>query len=406
MQETNLNLLVVSYLYAPDKCGGAPIFTDFCEGLVERGINVTVRCAYPFYPEWKDKSGCNGIHVSKQTINGVHVERYGMYIPTNPKSIAQRMFYEATHFLSLSRSLFSGSFDASVVFCPLMASTAFGAVHKIIHRIPSILDIEDLPANAAAASGITKHKFVVKLFTAIQKFLLGRYDAVRTITPVMADSLDGVVNKPMVTIPHWVHPHLRDEIASHGSKVNRRLGDTLNLFYSGNIGGKQGLINFCKILSHTDLKFRFRICGDGAGADELQVWLSRNPSDDRFSLEPLGSEAELALRLFDTDFCVITEKPDKTASFFPSKLIPIITSGTPILSVCDQSSPLGVEVLSHNLGLWLPWDTSITDMVSKITSLTNFGTWQENAIQRSIYYDRERCLDQWYETINQVLAAY
>ena len=356
-----MKLLIVSYLYAPDVCGGAPIFTDLCEGLASRGIDVTVRCTPPFYPEWTDKSGLNGINVIKTTISSVKIERYGLYIPNNPRSIVQRLLYEASHFCSLMRSIFNGTFDAIIVFCPLIGSTAFGAIYKYLHGIPALLDVEDLPANAAATSGIAKNKLLVGCFSAIQKALFNRYDAFRAITPVMAKSLAGLVanNRPVLTIPHWVHPSLLTAIDKLPSKVGRRPQLPLKLLYSGNIGNKQGLLDFCKALRASDLPFIFQINGNGAGAADIHNWLGTT-CDYRFRFGPLTTESNLALSLYNADLCVITEKPDKTASFFPSKLIPIITSGTPVLCVSDPSSPLGSEVLSYDLGQWFSWDT-VTD---------------------------------------------
>jgi len=60
-----VRLLVVVNVYPPDLCGGAVIFGDLCEGLAARGFEVTVRCAYPYYPEWKDKWGQNGLKITR-----------------------------------------------------------------------------------------------------------------------------------------------------------------------------------------------------------------------------------------------------------------------------------------------------------------------------------------------------
>ena len=84
-------LLVVVNVFHPDRGGGGAIFSDLCYGLVERGYDVTVRCAYPYYPEWKDKSGKNGFAIERCEDHGVHVERYGLYIPKDPRSLAQRL---------------------------------------------------------------------------------------------------------------------------------------------------------------------------------------------------------------------------------------------------------------------------------------------------------------------------
>src|SRR3954471_14843296 len=96
-------LLIVTHLFLPDACGGAPIFSDLCHGLAQRDIDVTVRCAYPYYPEWTDKSGQNGLRIERHQVEGMLVERYGLFIPWDPTSIWQRIVYEGSFFLSLSR---------------------------------------------------------------------------------------------------------------------------------------------------------------------------------------------------------------------------------------------------------------------------------------------------------------
>jgi hypothetical protein len=190
--ERPMRLLVVSYLYLPDTCGGAPIFTDLCQGLAHRGIEVTVRCTYPFYPEWKDKSGQNGLRIDERRERRVTVERYGLFIPRDARSLWQRLLYEASHFLSIGRSLFRGDRpDAVIVFCPMMGSVAFGALHKLIHHTPMLLDIEDLPADAAAAGGIANGRFMKGVFQRVQRVLFNRYDVWRSISPVMIEQLEG-----------------------------------------------------------------------------------------------------------------------------------------------------------------------------------------------------------------------
>src|SRR3954467_9386503 len=85
-----LRLLVIPDKYLPDQCGGGAIYTDMCRGLARRGLDVTVRCPYPFYPEWTDKSGRNGFRVDRTVDHGVRVERFGMFIPANSRSVWQR----------------------------------------------------------------------------------------------------------------------------------------------------------------------------------------------------------------------------------------------------------------------------------------------------------------------------
>ena len=98
-----LRLLIVVNVFNPDRGGGGAIFSDLAYGLAERGFDVTVRCAYPYYPEWKDKSGDNGLAIQRYTDQGAKVERHYIYIPTKPNSLVQRLFYEASFLFSLLR---------------------------------------------------------------------------------------------------------------------------------------------------------------------------------------------------------------------------------------------------------------------------------------------------------------
>ena len=96
-------LLVILNVFHPDRGGGAAVFSDMCYDLAERGFDVTVRCAYPYYPEWKDKSGENGWKILRYRDRGIRVERYGIYLPSDPQSFAQRILYEGSFLLSVLR---------------------------------------------------------------------------------------------------------------------------------------------------------------------------------------------------------------------------------------------------------------------------------------------------------------
>ena len=154
MENRKRRLLVVVNMFHPDRGGGAAVFSDLCCELVARGFDVTVRCAYPYYPEWKDKSGRNGLRIERCEHDGVHVERYGLFVPRNPRSLLQRLVYEGSFFLSLSRSVYRGSgFDLVMVYCPLVGAVAFASLNKWVYRRPLWLNVQDLemPQQQAAS---------------------------------------------------------------------------------------------------------------------------------------------------------------------------------------------------------------------------------------------------------------
>ncbi|WP_206107820.1 glycosyltransferase family 4 protein [Paludisphaera rhizosphaerae] len=406
----DIKILVITHLLLPDSCGGAPIFTDLCHGLAERRMEVTVRCAYPYYPEWTDKSGSNGLRIERESVGALQVERHGMFIPSRPQSIVQRIMYELSFAASLSRSLFrGGKYDAVVVFCPLAGSVAYAALHKLVHGTPVLLNVQDLPADAAAAGGVAKSRVVRGLLRFAQRILFNRADAWRTISPVMLEQLSGLSRRrqPLYLIPDWLHPTMAETIRCLPPKSAGSTGRPLRLFYSGNIGGKQGLLDFCKILQQCDADFEFRINGCGGAAAQVHEWVA-STQDPRFEFGPLVDEPGFVRNLHEADLFVITEKPDKRASFFPSKSIPAMSSGTPILAVCSPDSPLGIEMHRHDVGPWFSWDDC--DRVGGfLTSLSaspeRLDHWRFNALKRSENYQREACLDRFEGAIRELVRA-
>ena len=395
--QSNLRVLVIPDKYLPDECAGGAIYTDMCRGLAARGMNVTVRCPYSFYPEWRDKTGQNGFRIDRVMDHGVMVERHGFFIPRNPRSAVQRMLLDATFFASLSRSLFRGEFDAVIALCPHTGGVAFAVLHKLIHRSPFCLSVMDLPANAAKATGINRSGWLQWILETVQGTLFNQADVWRSISPAMIEKLKAMNTKGQEVhfIPDWLHPSLDEAIRKLPNKIGRPMSSPLKLLYSGNIGTKQGLLEFCKALQSTSLPFEFRIQGSGGNAASLHSWIA-SVGDPRFAFHPLSDEVGFAKALHESDLYVVTEKANIGSSFFPSKTIPGMASATPILAVSDQDSPLGREVREHGLGPWFTWDRlgEIPDVVRSLsTSPETFADWQRNAVQRGKFFERERCLD-------------
>ena len=399
-----IRVLVIPDKYRPDQCAGGAIYSDLCRGLADRGLDVTVRCPYPFYPEWRDKSGRNGWRIERTVEDGVTVERFGFFIPRNPKSVWQRMLLDVTFFLSLSRSLVSRRrYDAVIAFCPHSGGVAFAALYKMLFGGPMCLSVMDLPADAALASGITCRGRLQGLLQVVQKTLFNFADVWRSISPVMVERLEGLRTRdqPVVLIPDWIHPSIKGELRRLPSKIGRPASRPVRLLYSGNIGAKQGLLEFCRALHAGPVPFFFQIHGDGGMAAEVRDWVA-SAGDPRFSIGPLVDEPRFARDLHDADLFVVTEKPHRNASFFPSKIIPGMISGTPILAVSSPESPLGCEVREYGLGPWFPWDRcgAVAELLATLESRPeDLVTWQRNANRRGEFFERDRWIDLFEQTM-------
>jgi colanic acid biosynthesis glycosyl transferase WcaI len=405
-----MRILVVTNLFHPDRGGGASVFSDMCYGLRERGHEVTVYTTYPYYPEWRNKSGLSAWRTRQEELNGVEVIRYGLYVPRNPSRLIPRLLYELSFAVSLVRSLFRFKrFDAVMVYCPLAGAVCYAALRKMVYREPLWLNVQDIPADAAAASGIGGTGWFSKFGNVVQSWLFSRANVWSTIAPAMVERLTVIRKRdqPILYCPNFLNGTMASAVCSHPSKVGRPPAEPLKLLYAGNIGKKQGLLEFCQILANAKVNFAFRIHGNGGEAESVRKWVE-SCSDPRFTFGDFLDERGFVEALFATDVFVITEKAGVGASFIPSKLIPCIATGTPVFCVCDRAGPLGTEVEQFNLGRCLPWP-EIDHLVDRLEALgkdaSTIRMIQQSAVQRSEFYSRDSVIDTVEENLKHLVAG-
>lgn len=404
-------LLVIVNYFPPDGAGGARVFGDMCYGLAELGFDVTVRCAYPFYPEWKDKSGRNGWRVWRYEESGIAVEHYGLYIPREPNSLVHRLVHEASLFLSYLRSVpRSRKYDIVMAYCPTISTVAIGALIRMIYRKPLWLNVQDLAAEAASGVGLVRSGLLLRTFLGLQRWLFNRATVWSTISPLMAAKIEPHRRggQPLVLIPNWLDRPIATEIARGHEETGRSAPRRpVRLLYGGNLGMKQNLLEVLQKLHGSAAPFQFTIHGDGAQAANIRQWIAE-VDDPRFSIGPLLDPPEFARALFDADYFVITEGSNAGASFMPSKLVAGLTAGIPALTVSDADTPLGTEIRESQLGPWFAWD-QLDDVVAFVahgaSDAEQHRTWSDNALRRAKEFDRDALVAQFAAELHKAMDA-
>lgn len=395
-----LRILIITNLFFPDRGGGASVFSDLCFGLVEHGWQVTVFTTHPYYPEWHRRCEGSPWRIQRELIRGVEVLRHGLYVPTSPSKLIPRVLYELSFGASLLRStLRGGRFDAVMVYCPMLGAVLFAAVRKLLRGEPLWLNVQDIPADAAAASGISRSGLFDRVANGIQRWLFNRADVWSTISPVMQTRVATMRarDQPLHLCPNWLNGSLAEHIEELPSKLGRAPASPVRLLYAGNIGKKQGLLEFCERLARTSLAFRFQIHGNGGEAEPIRRWVA-DQGDVRFVFGEFLDEASFTQALHVSDIFVITEKPGSGASFIPSKLIPGIASGTPVLAVCDRTGPLGSELTAAGLGVIVEWAAfdQIEEQFRVLTgNATQFASYQQRCLDHAQTYSRAVGIDRF-----------
>ena len=403
-----MKLLIITHLFLPDRGGGASVFTDFCTGLAERGHEVYVYSGYPYYPEWANKSKANLLKIKKESICGVKLYRHGFYIPKRPSSLWERLVYEISFTISLLRSLFRvGRCDGVVVYCPLFGSILFSVLRKILFRERLWINIQDIPADAADAAGIGKNRLFKIMSGSMQKWFFRSGDIISTISEIMARRVTAILGdgRRAELFPNWLNASMQEAITElRPRNVADKPLPIITLLYAGNVGRKQGLKKICEYLSATPWSFIFRICGEGSEMADLKLWV-QGRKDSRFQIEGFLSERDFVQALYCSNFFIITETPDVGGAFIPSKLIPCIAVETPILAICDNNGPLGMEVSLNNLGPLISWDS-----LYKIERLLDINTeqsqeyaeWKSACNTRAMIYSRNVALDKAVEILGRL----
>jgi colanic acid biosynthesis glycosyl transferase WcaI len=402
--QQRLKLLVITMMYEPDCVGIAAVASDMCAALAERGHDVTVYTTYPYYPEWKLKAKANRWRAQKESIHGVQVKRHRIFVPSDPSRLLPRLIHELSFPVSLGRNLFRrDKFDVVMAYCPLMGGMVFAALRKMLFRDPLWVNIQDIPAEAAAASGMIKFGPLARLASTVQKFVFNRADVWSSISPDMVQKLEAMnsAEMPVHLCPNWLTNSLHEQILQAPRKVGRIPQQPTKLLYCGTVGNKQGLLQFCKDLSKNSGDFQFQIHGAGSEAEAVRQWVESS-NDGRFEFDKLLSQSEFINAIHAADWFVIPQKSSAGDAFFPSKLIPSIFIGTPILAVSETDGPLYREVTENGLGLVVPWSQvdRLTNELDAIHSApARFTELQENCVRRAEAFERETAIDKFEQLL-------
>ncbi len=335
---------------------------------------------------------------SKRRSARVNVRRHGIFIPANPSRLLPRLMHEISFPISLMRSLFHRRrFDVVMVYCPLLGSVAFAAVRKLFYREPLWVNVQDIPAEAAVASGIIHSKLFHCLGAGLQRLLFSRGEVWSSISPEMVSELKaiGAAKQTVHFCPNWLTGSLSEQVGLLSCKIGRCPHNPVNLLYCGTIGKKQGLLEFCRRLATSNLDFRFRIQGAGSEAAAVREWVHAR-GDARFAFDGLLPEAEFVKAIHATDWFVISENSGVGSSFLPSKLIPCISTATPVLAIADESGPLGQEVADNEVGIVIPWpqlEQLPARLISFYKNPVEFETLQRNCARRAEMYRRDTAID-------------
>ena len=334
-----MKILLISTNYSPELTGVGKYSGEMISWLAERGHEVRVVCAPPYYPQWRVGKGYSSWKFQIENSLNKKVYRCPLWVPAKPSGLKRLIHLASFAFSSLPIVLRQIIWRPAVVICvepPLFNS--FGAIIAgKLSGAKSILHIQDFEVDAAFELSIVRVKWLKHFVYGVERFLMNRFDKVSTISEAMLEKLNKKSVDPVrqIFLPNWVDItsiYPLETVSNYRTELSISPNKIVAL-YSGNMGEKQGLeivIQAAKELESENIQFI--MCGSGAALERLRVlamdlknilWLPLQP------LERLNDFLNVA------DIHLLPQQAGAADLVMPSKLTGMLASGRPIIATAD-----------------------------------------------------------------------
>lgn len=398
-----MKIHLITNLFHPDELAGAALYTDFADYFREKGHELRITAAFSYYPAWQNREEDRGVRWRDEAFRGVPLRRISMYIPRRPRGLS-RMWSDATFLGSIVRY---GTFndwtpDVVVTACPMLSQCA---AQRFLYRgrdVKRLIIVQDFVVDAALELGILKMPGLPWLLRALERWALSSGHLLTTISPEMLEKLQSVLRggREAQYIPNWVHEDLDAEIRRQ-SDIGAR--DTRTLFYSGNLGIKQGLPDFMDTFAKSGGPWTLRIHGGGAEVERIK----ERQGEANVVLGPVEEMPAYVSRLRQCSACLITQRAGVSANFLPSKLLPALATGTPVLAVAEKGTPLASEVEEGGYGAVVePGDgAGLGAALQKLEHVETASAMSKHALRRAEFFSRSRVLEQYEALLHRMTAV-
>jgi colanic acid biosynthesis glycosyl transferase WcaI len=344
-----MRILIYSANFAPEPTGVGKYSGDMAWWLVDRGHEVRVVCAPPYYPKWQVDEKYRWPLYRRERWRGVDVWRTPLWVPKSPNGLTRIVHLLSFAITSFPVMLWQIAWRPDVVLtvAPAFMCAPAGLLTAWLCRAKRWLHLQDFEVDVAFRMGLLKGRLLQRIALRMERSLLRRFDTVSTISGRMMERLrtKGVIAGKTRYLPNWVDLS-RIKPPKNGS-YRTQLGiskDAIVVLFSGTLSGKQGLMvipEAAKLLrSRRDIVFV--VCGDGVIKPELQTAAAGLPNVRFMPLQPSRRVSDL---LAIADMHLLPQSPDAADLVLPSKLCGMLASGRPVIATCRAGTELS-EIVS------------------------------------------------------------
>jgi putative colanic acid biosynthesis glycosyltransferase WcaI len=346
-----MRIVIHTINYRPELTGIGKYTTEMCEWLVRHGHDVTVITPPPYYPQWRVEAPYHQWRYGTSHLDGVRVRRAPIWIPRRPGGLS-RIAYALSFALSSLPLLLLEALrrpDLVLVIQPSFLNSPVAWLAARLGGARAWLHVQDFEIDLAYDLGQLKRGR--RFAAAMECWMARRFDVVSTISERMLERArrKGIPGENLFLLPNWF-----DSTAifpTQGPSPFRAQlgipGDSPVALFSGSLGAKQGVETILQAAPFlADLDLHFVICGEGVAQAALKTAAKDSPNIHFLPLQPVADLNDL-LNLADVHLLPL--RKGTTHSIFPSKLIGMLASGRPVVTMAAPGSE--IADLMHGCGI-------------------------------------------------------
>ncbi|HEV2647384.1 MAG TPA: glycosyltransferase WbuB [Acidobacteriaceae bacterium] len=359
-----MRILIYGLNYAPELTGIGKYTGEMAVWLTERGHDVHVVTAPPYYPAWRIRDDYRGPWYRTERIAGQPVVyRTPLYVPERPTGLKRIAHLFSFMVGSIPVMLRQAFWQPEVVFT--IEPTFFGVPLTLFvakcANAACWLHVQDFEVDAAFELGLLPGQGPVHdAALRIEKFFTFAFDRVSGISPRMVDRAraKGIPAESTVLFPNWVDVEQIHPIQSSPDRSNtfrqllagkvKDIDNTVVLLYSGNMGAKQGLELLAPLAEQFEKNDRvhFLFCGDGAFRKRLEQLVAHRCNVTLLPLQPLSKLNEL---LNAADIHLLPQRASAADLVMPSRLSAMLSSGRPVVATALPGTQVAQVVAGRGL---------------------------------------------------------
>ena len=368
-------ILVTGINYAPESIGTGKYTAELCEWLAARGHDVRVVTAPPYYPAWQVWPQHRTRWFRRVRHAGVDVIRCPIWVPPQPRGLTRILHLLSFALSSAAALACSIAWRPQLVIniAPTLASAPGAWLLARASGAKCWLHVQDFELDAAMDMGIVAAGPLRRLALAAERWLLGRFDVVSTISTRMLARMQGkgVDAQCQELFPNWVDLDAIQPLTAP-SPYRAELGiptDAIVALYSGNMGQKQGLELLAEAANALSLlppagegarradegapPLHFVFGGEGPARAMLEAACAGLPNVHILGLQPT---ARLQDWLGLADIHLLPQRADVADLVMPSKLTGMLASGRAVLATARPGTGVA-EAIAHCGIATVPGDT-------------------------------------------------